>query len=328
MKNLSLALAILLISIVAPCMAAEKGIPAAVAAGKAAVKTVNIYPTAVLPFQERNAGVKDRGTQISDILFAFLSTNPDLVLVDRADMQKVLEEHEINLSGMVNSSQATQVGQLTGARILITGSVVDTGKSVYLMAKIIGTETSRVLGESIKGNAGDDLGMLTEKLAEKISALIARGTDELVAKEVRTEDRIAALSEKLGTAARPKVHIHVTEHHVGEFTIDPAAETELTLFCRGTGFTVQDKKSGDAAKADILIQGEGFSEFAMRRGNLVSVKARLEVKAVDRLSGNVIAVDRQTAVVVDLTEQIAGKAALQQAAATIAERMLPKLLRK
>ena len=38
--------------------------------------------------------------------------------------------------------------------------------------------------------------------------------------------------------------------------------------------------------------------------------------------------DRQTVVVVDLSEQIAGKTALQEAAADLAERMLPKLIDK
>jgi ribosome maturation factor RimP len=65
----------------------------------------------------------------------------------------------------------------------------------------------------------------------------------------------------------------------------------------------------------------------MRHGNLVSVKARLEVKAVDQASGKIVAVDRQTTVAVDLTEQIAAKTALQQASAAIAERLLPKLVK-
>ena len=80
-------------------------------------------------------------------------------------------------------------------------------------------------------------------------------------------------------------------------------------------------------KPDVMIEGEGFSEFATRRGGLVSVKARLEIKAKDRATDKVIAVDRQTAVVVDLTDQIAGKNALQSAAAQIAERLLPVLVK-
>jgi hypothetical protein len=99
------------------------------------------------------------------------------------------------------------------------------------------------------------------------------------------------------------------------------------MFAKETGFDVLDPKTAEK-KADILIEGEGFSEFALRHGNLVSVKARLEIKAIDRQTDKVVATDRQTAVVVDLTEQIAGKAALQEAAAQIAERLLPKLVQK
>jgi hypothetical protein len=49
---------------------------------------------------------------------------------------------------------------------------------------------------------------------------------------------------------------------------------------------------------------------------------------VDRVTDKVIAIDRQTAVEVDLTELIAGKKALQEAAAQIAERLLPRLVKK
>jgi len=295
-------------------------------AGAGGMETV--YPAAILPFQERGAEVRGQGQKVTDMLFAELAASPQLYLVDREEMEKLLGEAELNLSGMVRTNEANQVGQLTGAKILITGSVMQVGKKVYLIAKIIGTETSRVIGESVKGDARSDLDVLVEQLAERVSATVAKRSSELVAKPVKQEDRIAALRAKLGDAKRPAVFITIAERHVGQATIDPAAETEVTLFCRETGFEVIDPDSGRQKDADVIIKGEGFSEFAMRRGNLVSVKARLEVKAIDPKTDKIIATDRQTAVVVDLTEQLAGKAALQKAAADIAERLLPKLSAK
>lgn len=285
-----------------------------------------VYPAAILPFQERGAGVKDYGQKISDILFAKLVVRPELMLVERGELNKILEEHELNLSGAVTPGQATQVGQLTGAKILISGSVIEVETSLYLVAKVIGTETSRVLGESVQGKSNDELGPLVEQLATKVGDLIAKQSDKLVAKPVKHEDRVTALKAKLGEAKRPLLGVRVSERHVGQATIDPAAQTELVLVARETGFEVVDPKVG-GQKVDIAIEGEGFSEFALRRGNLVSVKARLEVKAIDRATDKVIAIDRQTAVVVDLTEQLAGKAALQEAAAQIATRLLPKLVK-
>jgi len=288
-------------------------------------KARTVYPTAVFEFAERGNGVKGLGPKVSDILFASLVVNPDLHLVDRVDIKKTLDEQELNLSGMVTPGQAAQVGQLTGAKVLVTGSVIEADKTLYLVAKIIGTETSRVLGQSVKGKTSEEFAPLVEALSDKIAATIAERAEELVAEAVSQDDRIAGLNKALGKGKRPVLMIQVAERHVGQATIDPAAATELTLYAKETGFEVIDADMGLQKRADIIIKGEGFSEFATRRGNLVSVKARLEIKAIDRTTDKVIAIDRQTAVEVDLTEQIAGKKALQEAAAAIAERMLPKL---
>jgi TolB-like protein len=292
---------------------------------KAEEKVAIVYPAAIFPFQERGKETKDMGAQVTDLLFASLAANPDIFLVDREDLKTLIAEQELNLSGLANPAEATRVGQLTGAKLLITGSVLQVGNSTHLIAKVIGTETSRVVGATAKGSDKEDLDALVSKLADEVVAAVKKRSQELVAKPVSREDRIAVLQKAIGKGPHPTVKIHIPERHVGQVTIDPAAETEMTVFCTESGFTVLDPKQADAKNADILIEGEGFSEFATRHGNLISVKARLEVKAIDRRTGRVLAADRQVSVELDLTEQIAGKSALQEAAAEIAARMLPKI---
>jgi TolB-like protein len=285
-----------------------------------------VYPVAILPFQERGRDAADLGPQVTDLLFAKLVVNPDIYLVEREDINKLLEEKELNLSGLVNPGQAVQVGYLTGAKIIVTGSVVIAGDSQYLVAKVIGTETSRVLGASAKGRIDDDLDDLVEKLAASVATTISERASELIAKTVVLEDRIAAIGEKLGERKRPSVWIEITERHIGQATIDPAAETEFALICKELGFDVIDHKEGNRDTADVLLVGEGFSQFASRHGNLISVKGRVELKATNRETGKLLASDRQVSLAVDLAEQIAGKAALQEAAANIAGRLLPKIV--
>jgi len=284
------------------------------------------YPVGVFPFAERGKETKELGPKITDLLFARLSDDSGLVLVERDDLKKVLDELELNLSGLVEPNKAAQVGHLTGAKILVVGSVVQVDTKLYLIAKIMGTETSRLLGASTEGNVRDDINHLVADLSKQIIATVQKQAGDLVARPRTRDDRIAALRDKVGKGRRPRVSIEVSERHVGHPTrIDPAVETELTLLCRELGFTVIDRATGSENTADVLIHGEGYSEFATRHGNLISVKGRLELKAIDPKSGQVIASDRETSLAVDLSEQVAGKTALQQAAGNLADRLLPAL---
>lgn len=285
------------------------------------------HPIAILPFRERGAEVEDLGGQVADMVFAKLVVDPSLFLVDREEVERTLAEAELNLSGIVKPDEAIAVGQWTGARLIVTGSVFQVGETVYLVAKIIGSETSRVMGASAKGPAVDGIEGLADQLAGEVLRTIRQRSALLVAEPDATADRVVKLKRVLPDSPRPTLHISIEERHVGEATLDPAAETEMLLMCRELGFSVVDAQQGDTHQAEFLIRGEGVSEFARRHGNLISVKARLEVKVIERSTGKVVAADRQTRVMVDLVEQIAGKQALQQAAADIAERVLPKLAR-
>jgi hypothetical protein len=167
---------------------------------------------------------------------------------------------------------------------------------------------------------------MSTDMAARIAKIVADKADTLVAKVEKPEDLIGRLQPQVQGKKLPTVSITIAERHIGTATIDPAAETEVGFILQKLGFAVTDKKD-TTAKADIEITGEAFSEFGMRKGNLVSCKGRVELKATDKATGRVLFIDRQTTVAVDLSEHLAGKTALQDAAAKLTERLLPALLK-
>ena len=277
---------------------------------------------AIFDFESKSDAVWDLGPKVAALLNANLSADPQIITVERAELEKVLGEQELGLSGTVSPDTAAKVGHLTGAKVLVTGRVFKADKEIVIVAKIIGTETSRVYGELVKGPAASSITDLSGDLAKKIAATVSEKGDTLVAKVESREDRIARIKKSVSGKTLPSVSVKIGERHFGQPVVDPAAETELSLILKECGFALKDDKSKE--KADVEITGDAFSAYAMRKGNLISCKARVELKAQKR-TGEMLAVDRQTSVTVDITEQTAAKTALQQAAAEIAERLLPKL---
>ena len=281
-----------------------------------------VLTVAIFDFESKDENVRDLGPKVATLLNATLSAEPNLILVERAELEKVLGEQELGLSGTVNADTAAKVGNLTGARILVTGRVFKVDKETMIVAKVISTETSRVYGEMVKGVAAVSVSDLSAELAKKIAVTITQKGETLVAKVMTREERIANIKKSIKATNLPSVAIKIPERHFGGQVVDPAAETELGNVLEECGFKLVDEKSN--AKADLEITGEAFSAFGLRKGNLISCKARVEIKARNA-NGDIVAVDRQTSVAVDVAEQTAAKTALQNAAAELAERLAPKL---
>lgn len=283
-----------------------------------------VLTVAVFDFESKDENVRDLGPKISTLVNATLSAEPMLITVERAELEKVLGEQELGLSGTVSPETAAKVGHLTGAKVLVTGRVFKVDKETMIVAKVIGTETSRVYGEMVKGTSAASLTDLSADLAKKIATTVTQKGETLVAKVETREERIAKIKKSLKSDKFPSVSVKIAERHFGGAVIDPAAETELGLILQECGFKLVDDKSTD--KPDVEISGEAFSTFGLRKGNLISCKARIEIKA-RKSNGDVITVDRQTSVAVDVAEQTAAKTSLQNAAAELAERLAAKIAR-
>ena len=293
--------------------------------GEEVVAPTSPITVAVLDFEAREELGRDFGRDVATLLNAHLSGNPSIWMVERAELDRALGEQALGLSGLADPSTAARVGRLIGAKVLVTGRAFRAGSELLLVAKVIGTETSRVYGEMVKAPKDTALTGPAEDLAAKVAATVAAKSGTLVAKEVPHTDRIAALKASLKGDRRPSVSVRIPEVHFGTPAVDPAAQTELALCFRELGCELQDEKSGKSA--DLEITGEAFSEMVLRRGGLVSCKARVEIQVRDRASGKLLLKERQHGLAVDVGEQVAAKRALMEAATDLAVRIAPKVLK-
>lgn len=77
-----------------------------------------------------------------------LSANTSLTIIDRSNMEKILAEHKLSLSGLVDTNKAIEVGNLLSAEYIITGNIIPMANSVIIFARVINVESSEVLAVS------------------------------------------------------------------------------------------------------------------------------------------------------------------------------------
>jgi hypothetical protein len=276
---------------------------------------------AVLGFETSAQRPQPAPAEITELLATFLGTNPELLLVERVEIDKILGEQTLGLSGLINPDAAVRVGQILGAKALIMGRIIPAEDQTILVAKVMSTETSRVFGETV--NLGKSPPDSARELAEKIGVLLEKNREAFSPRVITREERVAKLSEVVQGNGRT-VSVRIEEKDLGRPVIDPAAQTEMEKILLELGFTIFNPATADASAPHLRIGGEAFSQPGARRGQLVSSRARVEVRVEDS-AGHVLAVDAETATAVDTAEAVAGKTALQEAALTLLERIAPKL---
>lgn len=87
----------------------------------------------------------DAGVASDYVLDALLDSDR-FSIIEREQMQAIMSEHHLNLTGMVNPATAVEIGRLTGVKYIVYGSVV----GCSLKEKIIGYDNTTIGGADNK----------------------------------------------------------------------------------------------------------------------------------------------------------------------------------
>ncbi len=104
-------------------------------------------PMALVPIVSMGAGSSLNAEYFGERLSVAAATlDPKrFTLVERKDLQKLLEELELQLSGLVDEKSAARVGEFLGADVLIAGSLYAKDDGYELFIKLLRVSTAEVL---------------------------------------------------------------------------------------------------------------------------------------------------------------------------------------
>jgi len=101
---------------------------------------------AVVDFADLEGRVSDLGRFVAEELSASLVlAGGGLRVADRQHLSKIIEEQKLSAVGITEPNAVQKLGQLAGADVIVTGSVVDMGDEIRITAKVLSTTTGDII---------------------------------------------------------------------------------------------------------------------------------------------------------------------------------------
>jgi TolB-like protein len=124
------------------------------------------FTIAVLPFEGKGIGGQLGQIDLLDkLITGFVSVNR-FKIIERAQLEKVLEEQKLGLSGVIDASTAAEIGKGIGADGVICGSVISGGSTVSIDARLIDTETAAIITARDAYSSSHSLQNLSQMITE------------------------------------------------------------------------------------------------------------------------------------------------------------------
>ncbi len=126
---------------------------------------------AVLDFEMQGKEYQntDMGAIVAEWLITALVKEGRFDVVERRLLQKILAEHQLAMSGIVDDKSISELGQILGVKIIISGAVLHFQNIIEANARIIDVSNGSIIAaESAKSNSAAGLEELVIQMAQKI----------------------------------------------------------------------------------------------------------------------------------------------------------------
>ena len=160
---------------------------------------------AVLPFQS-HGGSGDLGETMLDKLITQLVALHRFKVIERSQLEKVLKEQSLGMSGVVDVGSATKVGKVLGVDAVLIGAITQDEKKVGVDARLVNTETAEVLTSNdayAKSADPEDLRKMATKIA--VAVYNAMPMAQGVVIKVETSEFMVDMGEEKGLKKGMKV---------------------------------------------------------------------------------------------------------------------------
>ena len=107
---------------------------------------------AVVDFTDLQGNVTELGRFLAEEFSAALvNAGKGFVVVDRIHLKSILKEHKLSASGIIDPATARKLGKIAGVDAIVTGTITPFGERVRLSAKVLETDSAKVICAS-RGN--------------------------------------------------------------------------------------------------------------------------------------------------------------------------------
>jgi len=107
-------------------------------------------PAAVFPYGcDEKLAKKRVDVAVGELFTARLLRGGSFKLLERSQIDQVMKEQALGLSGAIDSATAAQVGKLAGARLAILGTVARVGKAYQISSKLVDAQSAEIISASI-----------------------------------------------------------------------------------------------------------------------------------------------------------------------------------